>query len=125
MPHDIRVNPERNRVYLKLVGLFSDEEAQLAANEIIVAFSKMLPGFTCVTDISAFRPLTQDGVKEIRRAAEAGRGLGMSATVRVLGASAVAAQQFARSAVEVGFVALTAATVEEADAMLDARGRKH
>lgn len=118
MPHHLQVDVARNRVYLKLEGLFSDDEARVAADETIASFGKMKPGFTCVTDISSFRPLTQEGVREVRRAGEAGLRLGMRATARVVGASAVAAQQFQRASKEGGYQSFTVATVEEADALL-------
>ncbi len=119
MAHTVRVDFVKNRVYLTLAGLMSDEEAAEAADKTIAAFRTLTAPFTCVTDISAFKPLTQKGVSQATRAGEIGRALGMRATVRVLGPSAVVAQQFQRASHTGGYSSHTARTVEEAEALLD------
>jgi hypothetical protein len=119
MAFTIRVDAQKNRLYITLSGLFSDEEARVAADAAIEGAAKMRPGFYVVNDISRFRPLTKEGVAQARRAGEFCAQCGMKATVRVTGISPTAHAQFERAAKEGGYVSYVAPSVEDADALLD------
>jgi hypothetical protein len=120
MPFTIRVDHDKNRMYLTLTGLMEDEETRAAADASIDAFKTLKPGFFVINDISNFRPLTKEGVAHVQRAGEVARKLGMRATVRVVGISPTAHAQFQRAAKQGGYTAYMAQSVEEAEKLLDA-----
>ena len=120
MPFTIRLDEAKNRMYLTLTGLMTDEETKVAADAAIEGFKKLKPGFCVINDISKFRPLTKEGVAHVKRAGEAAAALKMRATVRIVGISPTALQQFQRAAKEGAYTAYTAQSMEEAEAMLDA-----
>lgn len=120
MPYELRVDQTKNRMYLTLIGAFTDAEVPEVAARCIEALSSLKPGFTIVTDISRCQPLSQFGVQEVRRVAEIGlKKYGMRTTARVVGASAIAKLQFRRVNREAGFESYFATSVAEADALLD------
>jgi hypothetical protein len=86
----------------------------------------MKPRFTVVTDISTFRPMTQIGVGHVKRVGQSGLQLGLLATCRIIGESAVAKMQFDRASHEAGYVSYDVGTLEEAERVLDevVAGRK-
>lgn len=118
--HSVKVDEARQRIYLKLEGLMSDEEVTRAADEFIAALSTMKPGFVVINDISNLKVLTQASTLEVKRASEAAVKAGLSVTIRVVGGSSPTANmQFNRNAASVGYAAGTASSVEEADRLLD------
>jgi hypothetical protein len=116
----LRVDDKRNRLYLALTGLMTDEEMRVAADQTIEMVKKLKPGFTVITDISQFRPMTKLGVDEVKRVGVFCAQQGMKATVRIVGISPTALQQFQRVAKENGYTAYTAQSVSEAEGLLDA-----
>jgi hypothetical protein len=120
MAISLRIDDKKNRLYLALTGLMSDDEMKAAADQTIEMVKKMHKGFTVVTDISQFRPMTKLGVDEVKRVALFCAQSGMKATARVVGISPTALQQFQRVAKENSYTAYTATTVAEAEALLDA-----
>jgi hypothetical protein len=120
MAFSIRYDEGKQRLYLVLSGLMSDDDAREAGEQTIEMVKKLPQGFSIVTDISEFRPLSQVGVAHVRRAAEFCAKCGMKATARVVGISPTALQQFQRIAKEGNYTAYTARTVAEAEALLDA-----
>jgi hypothetical protein len=121
MPFEIRTDLKKNRLYVTLSGLMEDAEVTLAADATIEAVKKMMPGFAVVNDISKFRPLSQGGVQEAKRAGEFAHKMGMVATVRVVGASATVHNQFERASREGGYTAhtYTAQSLAQAEELLD------
>lgn len=117
--HQIRIDRQKRRIYLTLVGFFTDEEMTKAANEFIADVEKMPRGFSMVNDISELKPLSQFGTQEIKRASEACVRQGLSITVRVVGGSPTATMQFNRNAQNVGYAAGSAGTVAEAEQLIE------
>lgn len=115
----LRLEEAKNRLYLVLTGLMSDEEMTDGANRTIEAVKKLRRGFTVLTDISQFRPMTKFGVEEVKRVGIFCAQHGMKATARVVGISATASAQFQRVAKENGYTAYNVASVAEAERVLD------
>ena len=65
---DVRANVAKNRLYMTLDGFFSDEEAKQTADKGIAEASKLKAGFDIVNDIRGFKPTSQKGAEEIKRA---------------------------------------------------------
>src|SRR5690349_19242184 len=115
----LRLEEKKNRLYVTLAGLMSDEEMKAAADQTIEQVKKLRKGFTILTDISKFRPMTKQGVEEVKRVGLFCAANGMKATARVIGISPTAHQQFQRVAKENGYTAYTATSVDEAESMLE------
>lgn len=115
----LRVDEKKNRLYLVLTGLMTDEEMTVAAEQTIAEVKKLHRGFTVLTDISQFRPMTKFGVEEVKRVGIFCAQHGMKATARIVGISATAHAQFARVAKENGYTAYNVHSLEEADKVLD------
>jgi hypothetical protein len=117
---ELRYVPEKNRLYVVLEGLLSDEEAREAVAQIVRAIEGMKAGGEIINDMSRFRPLSQAVVAEIRHVAEAVTRKQLKRVVRVVGVSPTVARQVAREAREAGgYSAFEVATIEDAEALLE------
>ncbi|MBW1810031.1 MAG: hypothetical protein JRJ87_17675 [Deltaproteobacteria bacterium] len=119
MLYNITADIPKNRLYLTFEGSFSDDEAKLVFKETLKEANKLRAGFDVINDISEFQPATIEGTKVIQAAQEVLVKLGVNRVVRVVGKSIIGQMQFRRTFKTFGKVAQTAATVEEAEKMLD------
>ena len=115
----IQISLPKNRLYIGLEGYFPDEEAKLAADEVILQAKKLRPGFSVVSEISQFKPASPHAAEQILRAQRAIKELGVRRMVRVVGGNALGKMQMQRTATQAGLDADYAATREEAERMLD------
>ena len=117
---DIRANVVKNRLYLRLVGSMSDEDAAMVATRIIDEIGKLKPGFAIINDISGLKPASQVASDHLRRAQELSVKRGSGRVIRVVGSQAITRMQWNRTLKQsLGKTAEEAATVEEAERMLD------
>ncbi|MBI5845507.1 MAG: hypothetical protein HZB23_12660 [Deltaproteobacteria bacterium] len=114
----IEADSGKNRLYVTL-GQKNDCDELSVMENLKKELSKLTPGFTVLTDFSAFLPVRQDDAQLITKAQEIliRKGMGMSA--RVVN-SAVVKMQVERRARETDFPSRTVETVEEAEIFLDA-----
>lgn len=122
--YEVRIAPEKNRMYLTLRGFMMDEELQKAADTVIAEMKKLKPGFTTINDISDFKPATPEGAEHIKRAQKALSDYGMARVIRVVHEKIMGAMQFNRTSREreaAQYLADTAPSVEEAERMLDSQ----
>lgn len=114
----IEADSGKNRLYVTL-GQKNDGDELSVMENLKKELSKLTPGFTVLTDFSAFLPVRQDDAQLITKAQEIliRKGMGMSA--RVVN-SAVVKMQVERRARETDFPSRTVETVEEAEIFLDA-----
>ena len=115
----INISVPKNRLYIKLEGYFPEDEARLAADQVILEAKKLRPGFGLVSEISEFKPASPQAAEHILRAQRAMKELGVRRMVRVVGGNAMGKMQMQRTATQAGLEAEYAATREEADRMLD------
>ncbi|MDM8536916.1 hypothetical protein QUF70_09205 [Desulfobacterales bacterium HSG17] len=75
--HNVRVDKEKNRLYVTL-GLIESGEGEVVFNEIQLKLKNLTPGFAGVSDISAFKVAdSSEGVwakKTLSLLSEAGMG---------------------------------------------------
>jgi hypothetical protein len=118
---DIHADIAKNRLYLVLDGFFQDDEIPKAADKCISEASKLKPGFDVINDISNFKPASPKGAEEIKRAQIYVKQNGVRRVIRVVGEAVLAQAQFDRQSKGSGLAADTAATVADAERILDGK----
>jgi len=122
--YDIRADVRRNRLYLRMVGYMGDDEAVEVADTIIREMQKLQPGFAVINDIRELKPASATATREMQRAQEASFKHGHGRVIRVVGEQTVTQLQWNRTLTAAqGRGAETAATVEEAERMLELPSR--
>lgn len=129
---EIVADKKKNRLYVTVAGFLGQEELKQAADDFIEKVKTLRPGLDVVNDVSTFRPATQEGADEIKRAQAFLREYGIRHVVRIVeplpenerpsfeqAAHTMGAAQFRRTSKEVGYKADEALAREEADRMLD------
>lgn len=117
--HEVRIDPIKNRLYLKFAGLLTADELRQAVDAGLGALDELSSGFDVITDISDFKVASPDGAQEIERAQRLLKARGMRQIIRVVGAEALGKMQFKRTSNETGIPWKTAASVADAERMLD------
>jgi hypothetical protein len=118
---DLRADTSKNRLYVVLDGYFSDQQVKEACGKVIREVKKLKPGFTAINDISGFRPATPQGAAEMQRTQGVIMQAGLARVVRITG-SALGEMQFRRTSRNAGYAGDTAASIQQAEALLD-RGK--
>ena len=116
--YQIDSRPAVNRLYLRLDGVMTDDDAKAVADKIIDEIQKLKPGFAVINDIRRLRPSSQTAAEHMRRAQEASVRHGHGRIIRIVGEQAITQMQWNRT---LKSRAETAKTLEEAERML-ARG---
>jgi hypothetical protein len=117
---EIRGDAFRNRLYLRMAGFMTDDDAVRVADTIIAEVQKLKPGFAVINDIRDLKPTSQTATDQMRRAQDASAKLGNGRVIRVVGDQVVTQIQWNRTLKAVrGTPAETASTVEEAERMLE------
>ena len=117
---EIRADGPRNRLYLRMAGFMTDDDAMRVADTIVAEVQKLKPGFSVINDIRELKPTSQTASDHMRRAQEASVKHGSGRVIRVVGEQLVTQLQWNRTLKAVqGSGAEIAATVEEAERMLD------
>jgi len=124
--YDIRADVSRNRLYLHMVGYMSDDDAVAVADTIIREIQKLEPGFAVINDIRGLKPASAAATRQMQRAQEASFQHGHGRVIRVVGDEAAVTQlQWNRTlSAAQGKGAETAASVQEAERMLEAPPRE-
>jgi hypothetical protein len=118
---DMRADIGKNRLYIVLGGFFQDDEVKQAADKCIAEATKLKAGFGVVNDISEFKPASPKGADEIKRAQLFVKQHGVGRVIRVVGQASLTQSQFDRQGKDAGLQAEVAATVADADRMLDSK----
>lgn len=118
--YDIDADRPTNRLYLTLTGTLDEERIREAAEEAVEAAESLESGFDIVNDISRFRPPSPEAAKPIKEAQGKLLEMGVERVVRVVDdeTSAIVENAFSRRSQQVGYEAMTATTVDEAERKL-------
>jgi hypothetical protein len=117
---EIRADALRNRLYCRMTGFMTDDDAVRVADTIIDEIQKLKPGFAIINDIRDLKPTSQTATDHMKRAQEASVKHGSGRVIRVVGDQVVTQIQWNRTLKAVrGTGAETARTVEEAERMLE------
>jgi len=117
----LRVDKERNRLYVVLEGFIDTEEMKKNSDETIEVIKQLKPGYAVITDISKFKTTTPEGSKEIERVQANFKATGVGRGVRVVGESAIASIQLSRTGKHAGYESNNVATLADAEKLLDAK----
>ena len=93
-------------------------------DKVIEEGKKLNPGFDVINDVSAFKPASQDTLKEIERAQAFLKKAGVRHGVRVEGKAKLTNIQFSRIGKAANYLAETVETMEEAEKLLNSYGRQ-
>ena len=118
--HEVKVDTEKNRIYLMFAKIEGEEEMQVMLDKIIEACGQLKSGFSCLTDLRKYDPV--DGIfeKYIKKAQEALIDAGMKRVVRIRRPmGSMAHYQFDNISYELGYHAPNVTSMEEGEALLD------
>jgi hypothetical protein len=119
MPWETRIDRNRNYYLMRLWGLLSDDECRAVSQHVIEEVcAQMKPGWSLINDISACKPLSQEGIGVVRESGAAVAKMGMKYVIRIVGVSAVAAMQFKRET-KATYEANVVTSLADAEALLD------
>jgi hypothetical protein len=113
-----RADIGKNRLYVVLQGFIQADEAKEAADLTIAEAKKLRPGFDIINDISTVKATSEQGVMELLRCQVFLKERGVRRVIRVVPEVSVGSLQIARTSKQAGYEADTAASIEEAEAML-------
>lgn len=109
----------KNRLYLVFQGTIPDDMAKSAADRVIDETKNLRPGFSVINDISQAQPAGPWGAAEIKRVQAFLGYMGIERIIRILPDSdSGVAGQFENTARNYP-TAMTASSIEEAEAILD------
>jgi hypothetical protein len=115
----VRADTAKNRLYVKLVGFFDCKEMKAATDATIEEAKKLKPGYDVINDISEFKPVGQDTLKEVERGQVYFKKSGIRYGIRVEGKAKLTNLQFSRIGKTVDYAADSAETMEEAEKLLN------
>ena len=117
---EIRADAAKNRLYLRLVGTMSDDDAKKVADRIESEIRKLKPGFAVINDISELKPASEAASGHLKRAQDASAKAGVKRVIRVMGTKSITNMQWNRTLRETqGINAEVVATLAEAEKLLD------
>jgi hypothetical protein len=115
----VRADDRSNRLYLKLTGYFADTEAEDVSLKVMQEAGKLHSGFDAINDIGSCKPVS-DRVSVILKTTQSLlMKAGMRRVVRVIGIANVTGEQFEQNSHALGYNAVTATTVAEAEKLLE------
>ena len=82
--YEIRVNLNKNRLYMTVKGSMDFVESKIFANSLIQEANKLKPGFGCVSDTSEFIPNSEEVRHIVQDAIQSARDIGAGPTMRVV-----------------------------------------
>ncbi len=113
------IDKDKNRLYIKLEGLFEYEEAKEAVDRVISESNKLKPGFDIINDILNFKPVSQEAGEQVLRAQKHVVQKGANRIIRIVDKKTITNLQFNRRSKEAGYIAEVASSIKEAEKMLD------
>jgi hypothetical protein len=117
----IVVDTVKNRAIAEFHGFAKDDEAVQIADKYIKELSRLKPGFDIIVDKQDAKPGSQVAAEQIKRVMMYCIEHKVNRVIRVVGGAKVAQLQVCRQGRNVGFDASTAATVADAEKLLDGK----
>jgi hypothetical protein len=118
--YSIRADVMKNRLYISIKGFMTEEDAVTISDKASAEMRKLRPGFDVINDIRELKPASPKASKFYARQLDVAKEVGIGRVVRVVGDQVITKMQLTKALKDtVGVVALTAASVEEAESLLD------
>jgi hypothetical protein len=119
--HSTRVDVAKNRLYLNLSGMLTDDEMQAHCEQEMRGVDRLRPGFIIIVDFKDFKPATPEGYKRIAEGAKYAAGKGLKAVIQIQPTDAIGGMQSGRVARESGVSGdmRLVASLEEAEKLAD------
>jgi hypothetical protein len=108
----------KNRLYVRLVGYFEEQDLKAASDAVITEAKKLRTGFDMISDIAQLKPTNANGLKELQRVQQFLKLRGLRRMVRVVGI-VISQVQVERTGTEAGYEGEHAHSRAEAEALLD------
>jgi hypothetical protein len=93
---EVRTDPAKNRLYIRLGGFFRGRDVDPALGRLEGALGTMRPGFDVVTDLSDFVPGSPGAAEALKRGGEMVKQHGRRNAVRITGGLMTGLMQFKR-----------------------------
>ncbi|MFC1961074.1 hypothetical protein ACFLYO_10230 [Chloroflexota bacterium] len=117
--YEIRVDTNKNRLYVILDGYLADDKIQEAVNTTKANIDQLKPGFDLINDARNFKPLSPESTTSIAELQKYLIEHGLKQTVRIVGKEVIGAMQLERMTKDTGYDVLFASSIEEAETLLD------
>lgn len=117
---EVRIDAEKNRLYMHLSGFFDYQAAKVASNTIVSMLSALQENADAINDLSKLEGFDKKAVFHIRKVMYTLEYVGIRRVVRILGDNAEMAAIFNNLySTEAQYQLAAARNVAEADAILD------
>lgn len=116
---DVRVDPVKNRLYLIVDGFFSVAEAEEASAAIRAGVDQLQPGFDLISDNQGYKPGSPKVAELIAANQTYALQHGLNRTVRIVSENIIGQMQFDRVSKNNHLDVQYAASIEDADTLLD------
>jgi hypothetical protein len=120
MPYEVRSDPDRNLLYVRLEGYFGDDEAVQVADRVIAEVGRLRAGFEAITDIRHYKPGSPKMVEQMMRTQLVYKSKAIRRVIRIVGENVVAKMQLQRTGKEVGLEMAYVTSLAEAEILLRA-----
>lgn len=119
---EVKSEPAKNRLFIKLSGFMTPEEAKQAADQVIKVVSHLKTGYAAINDITEFKPGREEVQNEIVRAQKFLTENGAKVVIRVV-KSVSGEMQFKRltDKAKIGYEIIEVNSVEDALKYLDSK----
>lgn len=114
-----RIDSEKNVIYMEFIGAFTEEEMLETNTKTLDLVKELQPGFTVVNDISQYTVSSPEAAEQITVGGKTLLDKGMKRLIRIVGESALSQMQFKRTSKDAGYEAITVASLEEAEELLE------
>ena len=121
---EARVDEDANRLYIRLAGGFDYASAKAASNAILQVLPNIRKGFDVINDISGLGPeFPPKALFHLRKVMYNLKKMGAARVVRIVPQGQALIRLFDQAAQGAGFQVHTAASLAEAEALLDRSSR--
>lgn len=110
---EVKVDSLKNFIFIKMEGFMHDDDMKMAAEKVISEAKKLKTNYTVITDVTKFKPSSQNGAMEIQKAQKFLLDNGASKFIRIV-ESVLGKMQFTKNAKEVGLQVIEVRTYEDA-----------
>ncbi|MCE1253038.1 MAG: hypothetical protein LWX83_05755 [Anaerolineae bacterium] len=115
--YEIRVNVNKNRLYMTVKGFMDFMESKIFANSVLQEANKLKPGFGCVSDLSEFVPGNEEVRNIVMDAVHNAQNIGAGPAMRVVKQKDLLVENQLSSSLGYGITQVY--SYEEADKKLD------